>query len=101
MHKRLILVIASVLTADGASAACCDLRKVEAEPATTRVRVCDAGAAGACETAWLFDGDVAFGTPQPICISGEALRYQEFDPATGMFAPPIDARCDEDTDVEL
>jgi hypothetical protein len=80
--------------------ACCDLVKIEPDPATTRVRVCDPGAASGCTT-WLFEGDVASGAPHEVCAVGDSIEYQEFDVASGAYGPTTQARCEEDGDVEL
>jgi hypothetical protein len=95
-----IAALVITLAPQASLSACCDLVKVEADPATTRVRVCDPGAASGCAT-WLFEGDVASGAPREVCAVGNSIEYQEFDVASGAYGPTTQARCQEDGDVEL
>jgi hypothetical protein len=81
-------------------AACCDLVKLEGDPATTHVRVCDPSVSAECAS-WMFEGDVAHGAPQQICVAGSSLTYQEHDAASNAWSPATEARCDAETDVEL
>jgi hypothetical protein len=89
-----------MLAGNGASAECCRLVKVEAEPATTRVRVCDPNAASGCTTA-LFEGEVAAGAPREVCSSADSINYQEWDVAAGSYGPMTEARCEPNGDVEI
>jgi len=95
-----ILALLSGLVAMDARSACCDLVKVEAEPASTHVRVCDPDASSGCSN-WVFEGDVAHGTPQQTCVSGTSLVYQERLDAGSDWSPQTEARCDAEIDVEL
>ena len=103
MHRLVpsaVLAIAASVTSFETRAACCDLVKVEGDPATTQVRVCDPVASSGC-TSWVFEGDVTFGTPREVCVAGTSLTYQELDPQSGAYGPPTEARCDAEIDVEL
>jgi hypothetical protein len=33
----------------------------------------------------LFEGSVVYGTPRPVCATGEDVTYRELDPATGSY----------------
>lgn len=58
------------------------------------------GAPSGC-AAWLFEGDVAFGSPYQVCVTGDELAYQELDVGRGSYGPATVARCEPGTDVEL
>lgn len=100
MRRLALFALLLALVPSGARAACCQLAKVEAEPAMTHVRVCEPATSSGCAT-WIFEGDVTFGTPHEVCAAGEAITYQELDPAQGSYGPPTEARCEEGRDVEL
>jgi hypothetical protein len=97
-HKSWLIGLALMLVSASARADCCGLVKIDATPASTQVRVCDA--ATSCATP-LFEGVVDVGLSQPLCAAGNVVSYQEYDPATAAYGPLTEARCDVETDVEL
>lgn len=100
MFKRFLIAACLLITPRLAAAGCCELLRVDAEPASSAVRVCDSVEGSDC-AAPLFEGTVSYGTPQPICSSADTVSYRELDTVTGSYGPPIVARCDAATDVEL
>ncbi len=100
MMKRVIVLVAAFSLPRPALGECCDLRRVEAEPAATSVRVCESSGGSDCTTP-LFEGSVSYGEPREICPASPEVRYREVDPATGTYGPAIVARCDPATNVEL
>jgi hypothetical protein len=100
MLKRFLIAACLLTTPRLATAGCCELRRVDANPATAAVRVCDSAEGSDC-AAPLFEGAVTYGTPQPICSSADTVSYRELDAVTGSYGPPIVARCDAATNVEL
>jgi hypothetical protein len=100
VNARLLILALVVLTPKAATAACCDLVKIDSDPPSTQVRACEPTASGACPT-WLFEGSLAEGQSAPICATGDIVVYQEFDVATQSYAPPIKARCEDGGRVEL
>jgi hypothetical protein len=101
MREVLFTMVAMLVVPDIASAAaCCDLRKVDAEPPTTQIRACDPAAVEGC-AAWILERSFTAGETAPVCVSGEIVRYQEWDPALDAWGPDTDARCDAGGEVEL
>jgi hypothetical protein len=100
MHRALACLLTGVfwLAAPIAGAVCCQLVKVEPQPAATQVRVCDA--ATNCSQA-IFEGNVGYGSPVAICTSSAGVNYRELDPATGSYGASTHARCESSTNVEL
>jgi len=82
-----------------ASAACCSIAKVDDETPVVPVRVCEPSAGETCGSV-LFEGTIPLGGREPVCVSGETVRYQEWDPVAAAFAAPVDAVCGPE-DVEL
>lgn len=80
--------------------ACCELRKIDSEPAVAQVRACDPAAAAPCAE-WIFEGTLTPGQSQPICVADDQLRYEEWDAARNAWSPPIEARCEDGGKVEL
>jgi hypothetical protein len=92
-----LIVVAAVPTA---RAACCDVVKTDPEPAaSTTVRVCEMDAPGACVEV-LFEGTLQMGQSAHVCSDTGAIRYEEIDPASSEWGPPVGAICDG-ADVEL
>lgn len=83
-----------------AHAACCQLTKIDAEPPSTQVRVCEASTPAECTT-WLFEGSISEGQTVPICAASGSVIYQELLLSTETYAPPIEARCDEGGRIEI
>src|SRR5258705_13876235 len=100
MRRFSVILLAGVLwlAAPVAGAVCCQLVKVDPQPAATQVRVCDA--ATNCTQA-IFEGNVGYGSPVPICTSVAGVNYREIDPATGSYGASTHARCEAATNVEL
>jgi len=105
MHSPspLVLVIAVVLSplaAQTATAACCTLRKIDADPPSAHIRACDPVATPSCTT-WLYDGTLTAGESASVCAASDRVLYQERDPATEAWGPTTEARCEDGGDVEL
>ena len=81
MMLKILTVIACVITPRIVVAGCCEIRRVEANPPSATLRVCDSAVSSDCE-APLFEGSVAYGTPQPICSTADILSYRELDETT-------------------
>lgn len=94
-----LAVIPLTVLAGRVSAECCRVVRVDANSSSTNVRVCEPGPAHSCG-APLFTGSLALGQAQDICAAGGTIVYQEYDPAQGSYADPVEARCDGG-DVEL
>lgn len=88
------------LAPSSAGAACCELRKIDSDPAVAQIRACDPAAAEPCAT-WIFEGTLTPGQTAPVCVASEELRYEEWDAARGAWSPPVEARCEESGTVEL
>ena len=91
--RRLVFTMVTILVVPefASAAACCDLRKVDAEPPTTQIRACDPAAVEGCAT-WILDRSFTAGEAAPICVSGETVRYQQLDPALDAWGPDTAAR---------
>lgn len=96
----LIAVPALALAAEAARAGCCDVVKVDAYVPPGPVRVCEPDASGQACGEVLFEADLELGARTAVCSAGDSILYQEIDPDTGAFAPPVTAVC-KDADVEL
>lgn len=90
---------ALLVLAGAARAACCRVTRVDPQAPTGTVRVCEADANGSCGTV-LFEGTLALGDVQNVCVAGQTVVYQEYDSALNAYAPPTQAVCDG-ADVEL
>jgi len=100
MWIRLLLLCALFASlATEAQAGCCNVVKLDPEAAPMRVRVCEAGAGGACGTQ-LFEGDLALGELANVCTIEPTVVYQERSVAGGEYGPPVTALCDG-SDVEI
>ncbi len=106
--RSIVLALTKVSLAAGlvcvpvtaALADCCRLVKVEAEPASVGVRVCAVDTGPECAVP-LFEGELAHGTPAPICSSGTQVIYRELDSTSGELSAPTTAACTASADVEL
>lgn len=95
----LVMFVVAALSGP-AGAACCRVVKADAETQSSQVRVCTPGPAHSCD-AELFTGTLSLGQGHDVCVeTGSTIVYQEFDAAQGVYADPIEARCDGG-DVEL
>lgn len=83
-----------------ARAGCCRVVKIDAELPTLDLRVCAPGAAGGCASV-LFAGPLPLGASANVCVEGDAVVYEEWDPALGAFGPFVTAVCQDGGDVEL
>jgi len=101
--SRLLLYAAglfvAVLVSEPMAAGCCDILKVDPAIPTSMIRACDPEPDGACGDL-LFEGSLSVGESQSVCAAGEILVYQERDPITSIFQPPVTAVCDG-TAVEI
>lgn len=93
-------VLSLTFIGEAARAGCCDVVKVDAEIPAGPVRVCEPDASGDGCGAVLFEDTLALGAHASVCSAGETVLYQETDPATGTWMPPVTAVCDG-ADVEL
>lgn len=103
LRALLVLLVACsipLLTVRGALGACCELRKIDADPPTMQVRVCDPATTPACAS-WLYDGTIAAGESELICTSGDLAWYEEWDETAGIWGPLTKARCEDGGAVEL
>lgn len=91
-----------LLTVREATGACCELRKIDTDPPTTQVRVCDPATTSGSECdPWLYDGTLAAGEAAPICTASEFVWYEEWDEVEGTWGPTTEARCEAGGKVEL
>lgn len=101
MREVLLTMVAMLVVPELAwAAACCQLTKVDAEPLTTQIRVCDPAAVEGCAT-WILERSFTAGETASVCVSGEIVRYQEWDPVLDAWGPDTDARCEVGGPVEL
>lgn len=87
------------LAASEVRAGCCRVRRVDPGTPTGTVRVCEPDGNGGCGTV-LFEGTLALGDVQNICVSAQTVVYQEYDTTLSAYGPPTQAVCDG-ADVEL
>jgi len=99
----IVLTSAVLLTAmapQAAIAACCELRKIDADPPSAQIRVCDPATTPSCAE-WLYDGSLATGDSASVCTVSDRLVYQEWDPEVAAWGPDTEARCEDGETVEL
>lgn len=105
LRALFVLVVACsipLLTVRDAIGACCELRKIDADPPTTQVRACDpATTSGPDCASWLYDGMLAVGEAAPICTASELVWYEEWDEVETTWGPTTEARCEAGGTVEL
>ena len=97
--RIVLLAIGALLLASPAAGDCCRLVKLDDGTSAVTVRACEPGSPGACE-AMLFEQTLAVGGSREVCVSGDTLMYQEYDPALADFGAPVEALC-QGGDVEL
>lgn len=106
MRTRIVIVLASAallcsaMAPPTAVAACCELRKIDADPPSARVRVCDPATTPSCAE-WLYDGTLATGDSTPVCAASDRVSYQEWDTTAAAWGPTTEARCEDGGDVEI
>lgn len=96
----IVVLAALALVPSSVRAACCELRKVDSDASSIRVRVCDPGAASGCEV-WIFDAVVESERAAPVCVGGDELVYQAWDASRDDWSPRTEARCEPGRPVEL
>jgi hypothetical protein len=89
----------NALAASEVHAGCCRVKRVDASTTTGTVRVCEPDGKGGCG-AVLFEGPLALGDAQHVCVTGQTVVYQEYDTTLNAYAPSTQAVCDG-ADVEL
>ncbi len=98
--SRVMVALFFAMQSGSAQAVCCQLTKIDADPSSTQVRVCEASAPAECTT-WLYEGSLTEGQTVPICAASGSVIYQELLPSTETYAPPIEARCDAGGRIEI
>ncbi|MCL4685169.1 hypothetical protein KJ059_10500 [Myxococcota bacterium] len=102
--RPLLILVSAVLLSPtappAAVAACCELRKIDADPPSALVRACDPATTPSCAE-WLYDGTLAPGDSAPVCVASDRVVYQEWDAAVAAWGPTTEARCEEGGAVEL
>ena len=97
--RTLLLTIATLLVASPAAGDCCRIIKLDAETPEGVVRACEPAEQGACG-AVLFEQTLALGESREVCVAGDTVVYQEYDPELADFGAPVEAVC-RGGDVEL
>ena len=95
-----IVLSFSPVAARMATAACCELRKIDADPPAAQIRACDPATEPSC-AGWLYDGTLAAGESATVCATSDRVLYQEWDLTAGAWGPSTEARCEEGGAVEL
>lgn len=97
--RTLLLTIGVLLLAWPAAGDCCRIIKLDTETPPGAVRACEAADQGSCG-AVLFEETLALGESREVCVAGDTVVYQEYDPELADFGPPVEALC-QGGDVEL
>jgi hypothetical protein len=85
--------------AAAAHAGCCRVIRVDTLTPTGTVRICEPDTNAGCGPV-LFEGTLAVGDSQNVCVTGQTVVYQEYDTTLNAYEPPVRAVCDG-ADVEL